>query len=333
MEPPPRVLLLTDPRMQKHHAAGHPERPERLAAAIAGVEAGAAAVGAELLRRDPRPATDDQISAVHDPAYLAALTRAVEAGGGWLDADTYLGPGSLKAARLAAGATIDAALAVRSGEAVVAFAAVRPPGHHASRERGSGFCLLNNIAIAVAALRSTGVQRIGIVDWDVHHGDGTQAIFATDAQLCYASTHQSPLFPGSGAASEQGIGDARGTKHNVPLPPGSDDEAFVAAWRDQLLPAISDFGAEAILVSAGYDAALADPLAECAVSDAGYRAVATALGALAARLPVRGVALTLEGGYDLPSVASGVAATLVGVLDGMRVVGGAHLYSGSPRRG
>jgi acetoin utilization deacetylase AcuC-like enzyme len=332
MQQRPRVLLLTDPAMRAHAAPGHPERPDRLDAAVAGVEAGADAAGAAFVLRAPQPADDTAILRIHDQRYLAVLDEAVAAGGAWLDPDTYLGAESLRAARLAAGATIEAALGVARGDAEVAFAAVRPPGHHAAADRGSGFCLLNNIAVAVAALRREGMaRRVAIVDWDVHHGDGTQAIFAADPDLCYASTHQSPLYPGTGSREERGIGRAAGSKHNVPLPPGSGDEAFVAAWRDELLPVIERFAPEAILVSAGYDAAAADPLAELLVTDDGYATVATALGGLAARLGLPGVALTLEGGYDLSSVTSGVAATIHALLGAMGGTEGARLYSDTPR--
>ncbi len=199
----------------------------------------------------------------------------------------------------------------------MAFAAVRPPGHHAARGRGSGFCLLNNVAIAVAGLRARGIaERVAIVDWDVHHGNGTQAIFDADPALCYTSTHESPHYPGTGARDETGVGAAAGTKHNRPLPPGSGDEAFVAAWRDELLPAIEAFAPEAILVSAGYDAHADDPLAALEVTEAGFEAVAVLVGALSARLGLPGVALTLEGGYDLDALRASVAASVRGVLAG-----------------
>jgi acetoin utilization deacetylase AcuC-like enzyme len=254
---------------------------------------------------------------VHDADYLALLEATEERGGGWLDPDTYLVPGSMRAARLAAGATVEAALGIARGEADVAFAAVRPPGHHASRARGSGFCLLNNVAVAVAGLRADGMaRRIAIVDWDVHHGDGTQAIFDADPDLCYASTHQSPLYPGTGDRSERGVGPAVGTKHNVPLAPGSGDEAFVTAWREDLLVAIEDFAPEAILVSAGTDAHAADPIANLRVTEAGYEEVAREVGAVSARLGLRGVALTLEGGYDLAALRASTAATVRGILEG-----------------
>jgi acetoin utilization deacetylase AcuC-like enzyme len=317
--PASRVVLLTDPAMAAHLTPGHPERPERLEAASRGVADGAAAVGAALDSPPVIAADDAVLSRVHTPRYLALLEAGAASGGGWIDADTYLGPSSMVAARLAAGATLQAAQAAAGGDAEVAFAVVRPPGHHAAAERAAGFCLLNNVAVAVAGLRAAGLaQRVAVVDWDVHHGDGTQQLFDADGQLCYASTHQSPLFPGTGAASERGIGAARGTKHNVPLPPGSDDAAFTAAWLGELLPAIEEFAPDAILVSAGYDAHRDDPLANLAVTEDGYRSVAEALGALAGRLGIGGVALTLEGGYDLAALRASVGATVAGLLAGLR---------------
>lgn len=318
MSGPARVLLLTDAAMQLHLVEGHPERPQRLAAVAAGVEQGADAAHALLERRAPRAAPDSILARVHDPRYLAALEAVAGAGGGWLDDDTYLGPGSLRAARLAAGGALDAALTVARGEAEVAFAVVRPPGHHAFAQQASGFCLLNNVAVAVAALRAEGLaQRIAIVDFDVHHGDGTQAIFDGDGDLCYASTHQSPLFPGTGSPAERGSGPARGTKHNVPLSAGSGDVAFIAAWREQLLPAVEAFAPQAILVSAGYDAHRDDPLANLQVTQRGYRQVAHALGEMARRGGVGGVALTLEGGYDLEALTACAAATVEGLIAGL----------------
>jgi acetoin utilization deacetylase AcuC-like enzyme len=277
------------------------------------------AAGAALEQLSPTPIDDDRVAAVHDSGYLRRLADLDAIGGGWLDADTYVVPGSLHAARLAAGATHEAAQAVARSEVEVAFAVVRPPGHHAARSVGSGFCLFNNVAIAVAALRHAGlVERVAIVDWDVHHGDGTQAIFDRDAAVCYTSSHQSPLYPGTGAASETGIGEAAGTKLNHPLAPGSGDAEFVAAWRDHLLPAIEAFHPEAIIVSAGYDAHRDDPLAHLMVTADGYGAVSQLLGRLSRDLGLGGVALTLEGGYDLEAIRGAAAATVEGLLEGRR---------------
>lgn len=314
-----RVLLLTDPAMADHAATGHPERPERLEAAAQGVSDGAAAADATLDRPPVEAADDPALRLVHPAWYLERLDAAATRGGGWVDPDTYLGPRSMAAARLAAGATSQGAVAVASGHAEVAFAVVRPPGHHAGAEGAAGFCLINNVAVAAAALRQAGLaQRIAIVDWDVHHGDGTQAIFDADPELCYASTHQSPLYPGTGAASERGSGAAQGTKHNEPLSPGSGDAAFTVAWLERLLPAVEAFGPDAILASAGYDAHRDDPLANLEVSEAGYATVGQALGELARRLGIGGLTLTLEGGYDLPALRASVAASVTGLLAGLR---------------
>ncbi len=313
-----RVLLLTDPGMAVHRPPGHPERPERLEAVSLGVADGAAASGAELLREAVVPATPALLHLVHPPGFVAALDAAAQRGGGWIDADTFLGPASMTAARLAVGATVQAAMAAVAGRAEVAFAVVRPPGHHAAQEQASGFCLLNNIAVAVEALREMGgVRRIAVLDWDVHHGNGTQRIFDEDPDLCFASTHQAPFYPGTGDSAERGRGPAVGTKHNVPLAAGSDDEAFTAAWLDRLLPAVEAFGPEAILVSAGYDAHRHDPLAELEVTEDGYRRLAVAVGALAGRMEVAGVALALEGGYDIDALRASAAATVSGLLEGL----------------
>ncbi len=309
------VHLLTDPAMDRHGVPGHPEGPERREATAAGVREGA---GDRLVARAARPATDDELLRIHLPDQLARVAAYDAAGIAWPDPDTYVGSGSLDAARLAAGATIDAALTVAAGEATVAFAVVRPPGHHASAGRPSGFCLFNNVAVAVAAVRAVaGLRRIAVVDWDVHHGDGTQAIFDADPDLWYASTHQWPLYPGSGHREEDGAGPGRGTKQNRELAPGSGDGPFTRAWLDDLLPGIEAFAPEAILVSAGYDAHRDDPLANLLVTEAGYERVARGLGEVAGRLGLAGVALTLEGGYDLEALRASAAATVRGVLDGL----------------
>lgn len=305
---PRPVWLITDGRTDAHRAPGHPERPARQEAVAAGVRD---AAGSALRELGATEATKPEITAIHDPHLVATLERADADGGTWLDADTYVAPGSWQAARLAAGATVAAARAVATGEAGIAFAVVRPPGHHASAAQATGFCLLNNVAIAVAALRAEGLaRRIAIVDWDVHHGDGTQAIFDADPDLCYASTHQWPLYPGTGRVGEVGEGAGRGTKHNRPLDPGAGDDAFVGAWVDDLLPAIEAYAPDAILVSAGYDGHRADPLAHLEITETGYAAVAGALAALVGRLGLPGVALTLEGGYDLDALRASAAATV-----------------------
>jgi acetoin utilization deacetylase AcuC-like enzyme len=319
---PPAIVLLTDPAMAGHRPRGHPERPERLEAAMQGVLDGGSKANAVVERPTVLPADAEILSRVHPASFVTALDEAGRSGT-WVDGDTYVGPGSMEAARLAAGASVQAGLAVIEGRAKVAFAVVRPPGHHAGARRAAGFCLLNNIALAAMAIRAAGVRRIAIVDWDVHHGDGTQAIFDNDPDLCYSSTHQSPLYPGTGHADERGRGAAEGTMHNHPLPPGSGDEAFIAAWIGELLPAVEAFGPQAVLISAGYDAHRDDPLANLLGTESGFGAVALEVGRLAGRLGIGGVALTLEGGYDLPALRLSVAATVTGLLSGLNGAGGA----------
>lgn len=309
----PVVLLLTDPAMAAHASPGHPERPERVEAVVAGVVDGALAAGARLVQRAATPATDAMLMRVHDVGYLDWLVARAAASGAWIDPDTYLVEATPSAAWLAAGLATAAAEAVVSGEADVAFAAVRPPGHHAHRDQGKGFCVLNNVAVAAASLQASGAaRRVAILDWDVHHGDGTQSIVASDADTFYGSTHQYPWYPGTGSGDEGGD-----TVVNVPLAAGSGDEAFVIAWRDTILPAAEAFAPAAILVSAGFDAHLDDPLAGLMVTSKGFRAVALEVGKLAHRLGLRGVALTLEGGYDLDALRASAAATIEGLLAGL----------------
>jgi acetoin utilization deacetylase AcuC-like enzyme len=307
------VLLLTDPAMAAHASPGHPERPERVEAVVAGVADGVQAAGARLVQRSAAPASDDMLMRVHDVGYMDWLVARASAGGAWLDPDTYLVEATPAAAWLAAGLATAAAEAVVSGEADVAFAAVRPPGHHAHRDRGKGFCILNNVAVAAASLQASGTaRRVAILDWDVHHGDGTQSLVEADPETFYGSTHQSPWYPGTGSADE-----SSDTVLNVPLEAGSGDEFFVNAWRDTILPALEAFAPAAILVSAGFDAHLDDPLAGLMVTSKGFRAVALEVGKLAHRLGLRGVALTLEGGYDLDALRASAEATIEGLLTGL----------------
>ncbi len=315
----PTVLLLTDPAMAAHALPGHPERPERVDAVAAGVREGAEAVGAVLLERSAEPISAATARTVHDRGYVAWLEARDVDGGGWIDADTYVVAGSWRAARLAAGLTVAAAECMAEGEATVAFAVVRPPGHHAGRAHGKGFCLLNNVAIAVTALRTQpGRPRVAVLDWDVHHGDGSAELFAADPDVFYASTHQSPWYPGTGAVAE-----ATDSTITVPLPAETGDEGFVDAWQRTILPGLEAFQPQAIILSAGFDAHRDDPLAWLEVTEAGFGEVARSVGEAAHRLGIRGVALALEGGYDLAALRASAAATVSGLISGIQ---------GSPER-
>jgi acetoin utilization deacetylase AcuC-like enzyme len=305
------VLLLTDPAHQAHAWPGHPERPERITPVVQGIRDGVAEAGAALAEESAEPLPVELAATVHDPAFVAWLASTTETG--FLDGDTYLAAGSPRAALVAAGLTAAAARAVVAGEARVAFAATRPPGHHAGRFGGSGFCLLNNVALAVATVRADGsARRVAVLDWDVHHGNGSQELFARDPDTFYASTHQFPWYPGTGSPAEQGE-----RLVNVPLPAGSGDAPFVEAWLATILPRVEAFAPQAILVSAGYDAHRDDPLAGLEVTEEGFEAVAESLGALVAQLGLAGVALSLEGGYDLEALRASTAATVRGLVAGL----------------
>lgn len=259
---------------------------------------------------EPEPADDAALARVHDPAYIALIGRAAEQGGGWLDHDTMVTPGSDRAARLAAGGAI---LAVEQalGPARRAFAIVRPPGHHALGPTGMGFCLYNNVAVAVStALARHRVERVLIIDWDVHHGNGTQAIFEEEPRVCCFSIHQWPHYPGSGLVDEVGRGPGRGTIINVPVPAGTGDAGFGRILRELLVPVARRFGPQLIVVSAGYDAHIADPLGGLRVTTAGYAAMTEVVVALADEVCDGRVAFVLEGGYNLDALADSVRATI-----------------------
>ena len=277
----------------------------RMDAALRGIED--AAPDDALIWAKGRAADRVDLARAHDERYLDVLERFAVAGGGHLDADTPVSSGSFNTAALAAGCGLVAIEALDRGEADAAFVAVRPPGHHATRERGQGFCLLNNIAVAAAALADRG-ERVLIVDWDVHHGNGTQDIFWDDPRVLYVSTHQSPAYPGTGPASDTGGPSAPGTTINFPFPPGTTGDAALAAVDEVVAPAVERFAPTWVLVSAGFDAHRDDPLADLAWSAGDYTLLARRIAAFAPKLG-RFVAF-LEGGYDLDALRRSVAATV-----------------------
>ncbi len=301
------MLVLATTAGQDRHETGewHPERPARLGAVLAGV--GEACPQAGIVHVEPRPATLAEIVRVHPEDYVEALDRLCAAGGGELDPDTVVAPGSCATARLAAGTGIAAIDALRRGDGEVAFVAVRPPGHHACRDRGMGFCLYNNVAVAAAALADEG-NRVAIIDWDVHHGNGTQDIFWNDPRVLYVSTHQSPLYPGTGRISETGGPGAPGSTVNLPFPEGTTGDVLLRAFDEVVAPLTDAFAPDWVLVSAGFDAHRDDPLAGMALSAGDFADLA---GRVAGLAPARGrLALFLEGGYDLTALRHSVSATV-----------------------
>ena len=306
------LALVDDPLFCEHHApAGHPERAERLHAARAAV----AHADLNLLRVDlaTRSASDVEIARVHTGRYLETLGQAAGRSG-YLDEDTFYSNDSVAAARAGAGAAIVMTDALLDRRADFGLALVRPPGHHARPGGAMGFCLLNNVAIAAAHARARGVQRVAIVDFDVHHGNGTQEAFYADPSVLYISLHQSPLYPGSGAASETGNADGRGYTVNIPLSPGAGDAVYGAAIERIVAPVLEAYRPGLLLFSAGFDAHTRDPLAQMDMSDAGFRALVRRT--LSTLDPQVGVGFALEGGYDLQGLGSSLGASLEGLGEG-----------------
>jgi acetoin utilization deacetylase AcuC-like enzyme len=293
-----------------HHRApsGHPERPARAEAVRDALNAAGIASRGQLVA--PRPATDDELVRVHAPDYLDELALEVPGKSGWLDADTYFSPGTWDAALAAAGSTVQLAVDVLHGRFAHGLVVVRPPGHHATRDRAMGFCLLNNVAAAAAAARAEGAARVAILDWDVHHGNGTQDIFWNDPGVLYLSVHQFPFYPGSGAATEIGGSRAIGATVNVGLPAGCGDAEYAAVFDHVFLPKLSVFRPDLLLISAGFDAFQHDPLAGMRVTIAGFAAMAQRLRAAADRWSAGRVVAVLEGGYDLHGLGAGMSAVL-----------------------
>jgi acetoin utilization deacetylase AcuC-like enzyme len=300
------MIVYSSPRFAEHTTPpGHPEGPER-AEVFDAVAAAFASAGGEV--RTPRPATADELARVHTADYLGAL-RANAGRAVMLDPDTFTSPETYEIALLAAGASVDAARAAYDGR-TASLALVRPPGHHAESDTAMGFCLYNNIAIAAAALRASGVPRVAIVDIDVHHGNGTQNTFYADPTVLYISTHQSPYYPGSGAAEETGTGPGQGFTLNIPLRAGSTDDVYIGAFEEKVIPALDAFRPEIVLVSAGFDAHERDPLAGMRVTTAGYGRIARLLKDAADRHAFGRTAWITEGGYHLESLRACLVQTI-----------------------
>jgi acetoin utilization deacetylase AcuC-like enzyme len=303
-----RTAFVTDASHLAHMSEGHPERPERLEAIIAQLES--RGLRERMVELATREATDDELLRVHAPSLLDAVASAA-ARSAWLDPDTYTKPESVGIARRAAGGLLVALEAVLRGEADNAFVAMRPPGHHATPTRPMGFCLYNNVAVAAAAALDAGMARLAILDWDVHHGNGTQDTFERDSRVLYVSTHAAPFYPGTGGLHDTGVG----TTINIPLPHASGDAAFLAAYEQVALPALERHQPELILVSSGFDAHARDFLAMLNVTTDGYHRVARLAFDAAQWLCHGRIIAALEGGYDehaLAWCASGLVEVLLG---------------------
>jgi acetoin utilization deacetylase AcuC-like enzyme len=307
------VLLVSTGPEPEHAAAGHPERPDRVSAILEHLALQEDLAATPLV--DPVPADEAAVELVHTRAHVAAVRSMAERGGGWFDGDTYCLPGSRAAALRSVGAALTAVDAVCDGRSAHAFSISRPPGHHASAATAMGFCIFNNVAIAARHAQRRGRERIAIVDIDVHHGNGTEAIFWDDPSVLYTSLHQWPLYPGTGAATDRGGAGAPGLTLNVPLASGTTGDAWLRTFDGAVLPALAAFRPELVLVSAGYDAHTADPLATLDLTAATYGAVANRLRDLCADV-AGGSVWVLEGGYDLAALGESVAATLRGLRSG-----------------
>ncbi len=300
-------LWLEHPSSLRHDTGAHPERAARIEA-----------IERELSARDwlgfervESPAVDRAVlEAVHPAEYVDSIRRACASGGGFLDLDTVVSPDSFEAALHAAGGAVRMVELLLSGGASCAFSAHRPPGHHATRSRAMGFCLFNNVAVAARrALDGLGVERVMVLDWDVHHGNGTNDIFHASDEVLFVSIHQSPLYPGTGPAGDVGSGEGRGFTVNLPVSPGAEDRVFCSLVDRVAVPLAREFAPQLVLISAGYDAHREDPLGECDVTEQGYAAMTRSMRRVAEELEAP-VGCVLEGGYALDALARSVAATL-----------------------
>jgi acetoin utilization deacetylase AcuC-like enzyme len=321
------TLLYTHPSSYAHETGGHPENAGRIRAIEAALERASLA---GLKAVEPPRATTEQLARAHDPEHLASLEAFCASGGGMIDLDTVASEGSWEAALRSAGAACDAVDRLKAGEDTSAFCALRPPGHHAETGKAMGFCLVNQIAVAAEHARANGIERVLILDWDVHHGNGTEEIFRSSAGVLYASIHGWPLYPGTGDIAYTGDGDGEGYIVNMPVPNGSGDEVFTALVEHVVSPIAREFDPGLIAISAGFDAHADDPLASCEVTEEGFRAMSSQMAGVAMELGVP-VLVCLEGGYDPGALGRSVVAMLEGV-DGPLASTGADMSLADPYR-
>jgi len=298
-------LLLDDISLEHAEPAGHPERAERLRAIAREVDAGG--FWDRALRLRSRPATRAELEAAHAPKLLDLLERELPGQEGHVDADTYFAPRSWEAALHAAGGTVQMVERALAGDIDAGAALVRPPGHHATGDRPMGFCLVNNVAVAARAARAQGAKRVAIVDWDLHHGNGTQDIFWEDPDVLYVSTHQYPFYPGTGAVDEIGEGAGRGATINLPMPAGAGDAEYEHVFARAIGPALRAYAPDLLLISAGFDAHVRDPLGQLRLSTGAFHRLTHRLRDAVGAAPIVAV---LEGGYDLEGLATSTRAML-----------------------
>ena len=308
-----KTTLICSDRFRDHDTGEHPENGYRLVAIKERLRAAGMLDDREIV--EPHAASAEDLCLVHDIRYVELVREIAASGGGYLDADTYISPQSYDVARLAAGAAMEAVDRVLDGVDQRNFVFPRPPGHHALRERGMGFCLFNNVAIAARhAIDRRGLMRVAILDWDVHHGNGTQAIFLDSDQVLYVSLHEWPLYPGTGMMDEEGVRFGYGYTLNLPLRGGSGDEVYLAALDEIVAPRLATFRPELILVSAGFDAHEGDPLASMSVTTTGYAQIARRMRQYATKYCEGRLVTVLEGGYNPGALADSVEQ-VIRVLD------------------
>jgi len=314
MATPPSLFVIDDERFDLHAApVPHPEQPARLRAIRRGLVSPLRKSGAALVA--PRLAREEELLRVHTAEHVAELAKLLPLGTGVIDDDTFISAGTYDATWLAAGGAALLAERVFASENTIGIMTARPPGHHATRSRAMGFCLLNNVAVGAAAALAAGAERVAVLDWDVHHGNGTQAIFEDDPRVLFISLHQFPLYPGTGRSEETGRGAGRGSTINVPLPGGATSRDYATAFKRVVLPALEQFKPDVLLVSCGFDAHRDDPLGGMLLDDDDYGAFTNLVYALSQRVSKGRLGIVLEGGYDLGALeraGSSVADALLG---------------------